>query len=263
MGKESKIEITENTDLFEKEENEKLESSKTSQQKAATNSQLKASGKVDDPLESIFNKISDMNPQERINAGKSYLNIQNQEDGLIVSPESGSLQLENTDFVIYGKNDFEFPIKRIYDSSTAKQDIPSIISFISNLSDTNFTFYDMVDLLSYLGVNIDYGQIRYSPNNSIRKITELLKDAFLRRGGYAVNLGAGWKLNLPYIVNIPSVVKDVSNPEKNKKIMMIRMPGGSYYQLDAMKRTFEEYHSNIDTYKYENHQREDFTLFYT
>ncbi len=233
----------------------------------AEKTSLRASAtEPDDPMEAVYKRIGEMTPQEKINAGKSYLNLESKVDNITVSPESGSLYIENTDFVIYGKNGFELPIKRIYDTSTAKQDSSNIVSSFNCLSNYAFDKYAFAQLLSLAGIEIDFYKLCYMQNDvkSYKKedIDKKVYEAFLRKGGYAQCLGVGWRLNLPYILNIPYRISDPSVPEDSKKTIMIRMPSGCYYQFNKMNRSGNGY-VNTAIYTYENHEIEDFTLLYT
>ena len=261
----------ENTRLEEDKENntdEETEKNDTTEIKETPDIKLKlmATRKVQDPMESIYETVGNMSLQERINAGKSYLDIEKTEENLSVSLESGSLYLENTDFVIYGKNGFEYPIKRIYDSSTAKQDTSDIGNTFSCLSNYPFDKYAFAYLLSYAGIEIDWYNLCYRQNDTKsytkEEIDKKVYEAFLLKGGYAQGFGAGWRLNLPYIVNVPFSISDPSVPENTKKPIMIRMPSGSYYQFNMMNRSGNGYENNA-VYTYENHKREDFTLLYS
>lgn len=255
--KETKTEF-EKKEKVERTENDKSDRNINQSEKL----ELKAAvTEEEDPMAAVYKRTGELTPQEKINAGKSYLNLESTIDNVTVSLESGSLYIENTDFIIHGKNGFELSVKRIYDTATAKKDMPSLIEFISMLSKKDFDKYSLGSFLSYSGVNVNFGLLYFKQYDfksySKDEIIAKLKTLFLKKGGYAQCMGAGWRLNFPYIADIPVAKDDRGRP------VMIRMPSGCYYQLNQMEQKGSRKINSENYSIYENHKNEDFTVLST
>ncbi|ULQ59739.1 hypothetical protein K7I13_15000 [Brucepastera parasyntrophica] len=155
-----------------------------------------------------------------------------------VSPQGGTMMTEVTEFVLKGKNGFTYPVKRVYDSQTARLDSPSI-----NLSMSiglNFT--------AQIGNQIASQLISAGTNMALGPVIQRLKDFFKRNGDYNLAMGIGWRLNLPY------VFADNTN-------VMIRLPTGGYYPIKQMElQGNAPAVSGHRVLNYENHSGDDFTF---
>ncbi len=182
--------------------------------------------------------LNDLTPEELKKSGHAYGNTESKSGDVVISPESGTMMTEATEFVIHGKNGFEFPVKRMYDTQTARIDGPSLRTQMSIAFNFNLS----------IGSNI-LGQL-YGYGNSLAKDTvkQCLQNYFIRNGDYNLAMGAGWRLNLPY------VMADNNN-------VMVRLPNGSYYSTNQMEmklsnNKFGQYHDLV----MENHNGDDFTF---
>ncbi|SEQ59156.1 RHS repeat-associated core domain-containing protein [Treponema bryantii] len=182
--------------------------------------------------------LEDLSPEELKKAGHAYGNSESKTGDISVSPESGTMLTEATEFVIHGKNGFEFPIKRIYDTQTARLDGPSLqtqltlgMNFNGNVGTT------ILKQLKGAGASLVTSTLMSS-----------LKNYYIRNGDYNLAMGAGWRLSLPY------VMADNNN-------VLVRLPNGSYYSTNQMdeissNNTFAISHNLV----LENHIGDDFTL---
>ena len=183
--------------------------------------------------------LEDLSPEELKKSGHAYGNTESVIGDIVVSPEGGTMMTEATEFVIHGKNGFAFPVKRMYDSQTARIDGPSLHAQLS--LGINFHAGAGADILKQLaGSGVQLGQ---------SLLTSLFSKYYQRNGDYNLAMGAGWRLSLPYIM------ADNNN-------VMVRLPNGGYYstnQMDMSKLNVDVpaiYHDMV----LENHNGEDFTL---
>lgn len=182
--------------------------------------------------------MRDLSPEELKKAGHAYGNAESTTGEITISTDSGTMLTEATEFVIHGKNGFEFPVKRIYDTQTARMDGPSILTQMS--LGINFN--------AYMGESI----IKQLKGAGLSLVTSTLKSMFsnyfIRNGDYNLALGSGWRLNLPY------VTADNNN-------VMVRLPNGSYYSAAQMeivnKNIIPTLYHDIT---FENHNGDDFTF---
>ena len=182
--------------------------------------------------------LEDLSPEELRKAGHAFGNSESQTGDIIVSPESGTMLTESTEFVIHGKNGFEFPIKRMYDTQTARLDGPSMqtqltlgMNFNANIGKT------ILNQLKGAGKSLVTSALMSS-----------FKNYYIRNGDYNLAMGAGWRLSLPY------VMADNNN-------VLVRLPNGAYYSTNQMDKissdnTFAISHNLV----LENHIGDDFTL---
>ena len=182
--------------------------------------------------------MEDLSPEELKKAGRAYGNTESSIGDITISPESGTMLTEATEFIIHGKNGFEFPIKRIYDTQTARLDGPSMR--------TNLTL--AFNINAAIGKNILEQLKGYGNSLAESTVKQCFQNYFIRNGDYNLALGAGWRLNLPYIM--------VDNNN-----VMVRLPNGSYYSTNKMDVKFSDnifglYHDLV----LENHIGDDFTL---
>ena len=182
--------------------------------------------------------LNDLTPEELKKAGHAYGNTESKAGDVIISPESGTMMSEATEFVIHGKNGFEFPVKRMYDTQTARLDGPSLRTQLTLAFNFN----------AAIGENILRQLKGYGTSLAESTVKQCLQNYFMRNGDYNLAVGAGWRLNLPYIMT------DNNN-------VMIRLPNGSYYSTNQMdNESFEDVFGLYHNVKFENHNGEDFTL---
>ena len=157
-------------------------------------------------------------------------------DGVNVLMESGDLSCEYIEHIIHGKNGFEFPIKRIYDTCTAKSDCPSMVEFIRPLK-TNKP--DTAWLLNTMGYNINILKVSEEQRMDPKINTDKVKEEVRKMGGNMLCLGAGWRLGLPYV----------------DKYEVLHLPeGGQFIADDMTATTYTPYKSGYDKCEaYEKH----------
>lgn len=182
--------------------------------------------------------LNDLTPEELKKSGHAYGNTESTTGDVVISPESGTMMTEATEFVIHGKNGFEFPIKRMYDTQTARLDGPSLRTQLTLAFNFNVA----------IGKNILSQLKGYGAGLALSTVEQCLQNYFIRNGDYNLAMGAGWRLNLPY------VMADNNN-------VMVRLPNGSYYSTNQMEmkdsdNTFGLYHNLV----MENHIGDDFTF---
>jgi len=182
--------------------------------------------------------VGDLSPQQLKDAGHSPFKSESQAGAVTVSPQGGTSMTEVTDFVLQGRNGFTLPIKRMYDSTTALGDSPSL-SLSASLS-----FNSIASLLSVANI---VAQLANQGVSGMKDAIEGKIDSMLKSNGdYALAAGVGWRLNLPYVFATNASVA-------------VRLPSGGYYTINQM-------HSNsgfwtnpaVRTLDFEFHEGDDF-----
>lgn len=216
----------------------------------ATNNLLRVA--VVTSLSDINERIEDYSLQERLALRDEYRVTENKSDELSVSMETGMLTSECVDFVIYGKNGFKFPVKRLYSTKQAILDSPSIIRFLYKLNLEEGI--DVASVLNYLGVISDtslsayYYTYRKSSEITAKNIEEKIKEIYQKLGDFAINCGNGWKLNLPYVY-------------EDRDELYVALPDGGIYALSEMSPINQSgFRNNVTRRIYGNHNTEDFTF---
>ena len=185
--------------------------------------------------------IEDLKPQELKDSGRSPYKSESVAGEVIVSPQGGTMMTEAVEFVLKGKNGYAFPVKRIYDTQTARLDSPSMNLAMSlginfGLTDTEMLFEITRQLVSG-GVNL-----------SVDEVFNKLISVFKKNGDYPYAMGIGWRLNLPYVIS-------------NDTSVMVRLPSGSYYPINQMSaRDDPPVASVARSITFDNHRGEDFTF---
>ena len=179
---------------------------------------------------------NELNPQQKISMGQVYGITTSNNDTLSVTLETGELLYETTEFVIIGKNGFEFPIKRIYDTNTAKTDISSIVDFLSRYGFTGLWIpYVMHQMGFCMNLSKIYEDIRSGPPGTVDDIKKRVKNLTCNY----LCFGAGWRLNIP-----------------TASTAYVTLPSGRKYYTSGMNCVETATYSYT---VYENHKGEDFT----
>jgi RHS repeat-associated protein len=182
--------------------------------------------------------LEDLSPEQLRDAGHRPDKTESRAGEVTVSPQGGTMMTESTEFVLNGKNGYKYPIKRIYDSQTARIDSPSLNACLS----IGFNFgpdlpAQIASQLVSIGTNIATSQLKSK-----------LLSYFKKNGDYNLAMGIGWRLNLPYIFT-------------DNTSVMVRLPEGGYYPINQMDLKSE---SNVlsgwRSMEFENHWGDDFTL---
>ena len=182
--------------------------------------------------------LNDLTPEELKKAGHAYGNTESKAGDVVISPESGTMMTEATEFVIHGKNGFEFPVKRMYDTQTARLDGPSMRTQLTLAFNFN----------AAIGANILKQLAGYGKSLTESTLKQCFQNYFMRNGDFNLAMGAGWRLSLPYMVT------DNNN-------VMVRLPNGSYYSTNQMdKSSSEDVFGIYHNVRFENHSGDDFTL---
>lgn len=214
---------------------------------AVKNSNLKSSS-TENPLNNIFTNISQPTPFEKINSDRIKGFTNNSGGNLHINPESGELYYENIEFVIHGKNGFEYPVKRVYSSANAKADCPSVAAFLNRYG---FGKVNSAYILNGMGVPINMASICYAERTSPTITDESLKKSVQSRSENGLTIGAGWRLSIPYV-------------DKNE---VLTFPDGGCYMAKNMKNIQYQYKPSTSGFDaceaYENHRGEDFTFLIT
>ncbi len=182
--------------------------------------------------------LTNLNPEELRATGHRPDKTESVAGDITVSPESGTMSTEVTEFVIHGKNGYTFPVKRVYDTQTARIDGPSINASLSLGMNFNANIgASILEQLKGMGKQL-----------ASQEITTRIMNYLSRNGDYNLSTGAGWRLSLPY------VAADDTN-------IMVRLPDGSCYSVQQMELTDStivpsQYHDLV----LENHNGADFTF---
>ena len=182
--------------------------------------------------------LEDLKPQELKDAGHSPYKSESKAGEVTVSPQGGTMMTEVTEFVLKGKNGFSFPVKRIYDSQTARVDSPSLnLSMSLGINFGPSMLASITEQLISGGIDLAIGPV-------LAKIKKLYQG----NGDYPLALGIGWRLNLPYVMATDTQV-------------MVRLPTGGYYPINQMELDGEApLISGVRSLVFENHRGEDFTF---
>lgn len=181
--------------------------------------------------------FEDLSPEELRDVEYTPFNSKIVHQPMYVSPQGGSASTSMTELSLPGKNGFDFELRRIYDTTTARGDSSGLNMNVS------VTLGDILSgeagpaLLSSAGMSVA-GQVM----NTVKSFLQ-------NNGDYAYSLGQGWRLNLPYIRGCNGGV-------------IVRTPTGSFYDITSMDMM------NVDSFNggvyrkvvFENHEGEDFTL---
>ncbi|MDA3939144.1 MAG: hypothetical protein PF693_07530 [Spirochaetia bacterium] len=182
--------------------------------------------------------IEDLSPQELAAIEFEPFSSTTQHQQLTVSQQSGGISTSMTEFVLPGKNGFDFELRRIYDTGTAKGDANGLSANISVL------LGDILNGTIGKDLAISFGSIPSS------QILNSVKSYFQNNGDYAYSTGQGWRLNLPYIRGANSTV-------------LVRTSSGAFHNIKSMDVDFErtkEYGIYYREVWFDNHEGEDFTL---
>ena len=157
--------------------------------------------------------VTDLSPQQLKDIGHSPVKAESSAGAVTVSPQGGTAMTEVTDFVLPGKNGFNLPIKRMYDTGTALGDSPSL-SLSASLS-----FNSVADLLNVAGIAAQLAGQGIS--GEVSAITSKIKGMVQQNGDYALATGVGWRLNFPYVTTTNTSIA-------------VRLPSGGYYNINQM-----------------------------
>ena len=132
-------------------ENTKESTVKTVRKAAATgNTKRSVSNPNEDPLLAAISTSYKAEKRTRQFAENDFqLNAAN--GSLNVIMETGGLIYECTEHVIHGKNGFEYPLRRIYDTDMARKDCPSMTELVRDLE---VNIQDAAWLLDRMGCSI-------------------------------------------------------------------------------------------------------------
>ena len=241
-----KITEIENTEL------KKTSKSTVSEQKenktALKVSEIKGSAEEDDNNSVELQKYENFYNEKYLEEIENNTKKNPYKDNLRIIEENGNLEDEVTDFIIRGKNGFEFPIKRIYRLNKAKSDIPCLASVLGR---TGTSGPNKGYAASLCGMNIDITKMCYDARMGVSLTKEkLYENARINaslNGDYAFSFGAGWRLNLPAIkVSSNTIIATTSD--------------GNVYTIDKRKNTDGKEITNGRMLVYENHFVENFTV---
>ena len=163
----------------------------------------------------------DLSPQELRHIEYSLFPSSPQHNPAAVGPQGGSVSTSMTEFVLPGRDGFDFELRRIYDTGTARMDASALKLNYSKYSKKFDTLEDA------LKAEIEiHGNYQLSA-----KVKESLLNYFRSNGDYSYALGQGWRLNLPYI-------------RRSSTGLQVRSPSGSFYDVLSMTRvSYDSFHS--------------------
>ncbi len=185
--------------------------------------------------------IQDLSPQQLKDIGHSPFKGESSLGAVTVSPQGGTAMVEVTEFVLQGKNGFTLPIKRMYDTGTATVDSPSL-SLSASISLGLSNLGDLAGLGDFIGGQLVSNGVSTMVGAIKAKVDGMLK----HNGDYALSLGVGWRLSLPYVITTNETV-------------MVRLPTGGYYGINQMESQSSFWSNPVSrTLDFEFHEGEDF-----
>lgn len=166
---------------------------------------------------------------------------------LNVIMETGGMTYECTEHVIHGKNGFEFPIKRIYDTDVAKRDCPSIAELVREIGVNNSP--DAAWLLGCMGCSMNIRKVCEDNRKGYSISRDKVKEVLMKKGDATLSIGAGWRLDLPYV----------------DKDEVLHLTGGRVFLTENMQTTYYvPYATGFDKCDaWENHKGDDFIFMIT
>lgn len=181
--------------------------------------------------------FEDLSPQELSNVEFSPFSSKVAHQPMSVSTQGGSASTSMTELSLPGKNGFDFELRRIYDSTTAKGDSSGLNINVSVTLGSILNGTAGTQLLTSAGLSV-----ASNIENSVKKY-------FQNNGDYAYALGQGWRLNLPYIRGSNGGV-------------LVRTPSGSFYDITSMNMRLAGtvQAGGYREVVFENHEGEDFVL---
>ena len=181
--------------------------------------------------------FEDLTPQELADVEFSPFSSKVAHQPMNISMQGGNASTSMTELSLPGKNGFDFELRRIYDTTTAKGDANGLGLNVS------VGFNSLAD-----GVVLAKDLLASGVFNVSSQMENSVKKFFQNNGDYAYAMGQGWRLNLPYIRGANGGV-------------LIRTPSGSFYDITAMD--FKGTTSLGGVFRkatFENHEGEDFVL---
>jgi RHS repeat-associated protein len=191
--------------------------------------------------------IQDLSPQELADVGYSPFKSQVTQAGVTVSVQGGSAMTEVTEFVLPGKAGFDFVLRRMYDTATARGDSPGsainlALSFaLNNIPESTKYILELANGNALGTLLKGFGESRLS------EVSAKIDSIFRNCGDYAYATGVGWRLSLPYMRTAGGRV-------------LVRTPSGSFYPVNNMSVADASYVLNTRRLVLENHEGENFTL---
>lgn len=166
---------------------------------------------------------------------------------LNVITETGGMTYECTEHIIHGKNGFEYPIRRIYDTDLAKKDCPSMAELVREIEVKNSP--DIAWLLDSMGCSMNIRKVCEDNRKDYKITRDKVKEMLIKKGDATLSIGAGWRLDLPYV----------------DKDEALHLTGGRVFITENMKTIYyTPYATGYDKCDaWENHKGDDFTFLIT
>ncbi len=191
--------------------------------------------------------IQDLSPQELSDVGYSPFKAQVTQGGVTVSAQGGSAMTEVTEFVLPGKAGFDFVLRRMYDTATARGDSPGSVINLALSFSLNSLAESASELVRLADADALGSLLEGIGSSVLSQITAKIDGIFRNCGDYAYATGVGWRLALPYIRSAGGRV-------------LVRTPSGSFYPVNNMDVADASYVLTTRQLVLENHEGEDFTL---
>lgn len=242
----------EEKELNEQEDEKSLEDTKESTVKtaakaaAAGNTRGSGTNSDEDPLQAAISTSYKAEKRERQFAENDF-NLNAASGSLNVITETGGMTYECTEHVIHGKNSFEYPIRRIYDTDLAKKDCPSMAELVREIEVNNSP--DAAWLLNSMGCSINIRKVCEDNRKGYSISRDKVKEVLMKKGDATLSTGAGWRLDLPYV----------------DKDDTLHLSGGRVFLTENMTvTTYTPYATGYDKCDaWENHKGDDFTFLIT
>jgi RHS repeat-associated protein len=181
----------------------------------------------------------DLSPQDLRDSPFSPLSESVKHAGVSVSPQGGGASTSMTELSFPGPNGFDFTLRRIYDTGTARRDA-RLFNYMTT-SGVTVTLDNYTALMTRLQTN--------NWSSTDNKTSKKIRDVVAKSGDYAYSMGRGWRLDLPYIM--------ADNGE-----YLLRSPSGGVYSINsAMAYTTNERTDDGRMLRFEMHEGEDLTLY--
>jgi RHS repeat-associated protein len=135
--------------------------------------------------------FEDLNPTAMNDLGQSASGTNISHGPISVSTQGGSVNSSVTDLFLKGRNGLDFAIERVYSSSYAELDSPSLaLGMTLGINFTDLTIAGFLDDLA--------GEVR---EILTAKFINKLHEVFASSGDYGLVMGNGWRLNLPSVLH--------------------------------------------------------------
>jgi len=185
--------------------------------------------------------LEDIDPQSLRSVQFSPMAPSTAHAGLSISPAGGTVMTEMTEFTLPGPDGFDFTLSRRYDTATARSDAFGLA--IAGSVGINLSAMSNAAMIKDLSAQV-LGSLS---SNALANLEAYVDSLLMNCGDYAYSMGAGWRLNLPYVRHSTGSI-------------MLRLPDGGFYTFEDMEVVTASDLGASRTISLKCHQGSDFSF---